>query len=130
MPLSNHIQSADWKAEKHVPVIECADVVKANEWFEVKVSVGKEIPHPNTTEHHIKWIKLFFMPEGEKFIYDVATFEFNVHGESVAGANQGSVWTHSAAVTWMKVTKPGTLYALAYCNIHGLWESSKQIKVE
>jgi superoxide reductase len=43
------VQEADWKAEKHVPVIECADAVKADELFEVKVTIGKEITHPNTT---------------------------------------------------------------------------------
>jgi len=42
------VQEADWKAEKHVPVIECADAVKADEIFEVKVAIGKEIaPLPN-----------------------------------------------------------------------------------
>lgn len=30
----------------------------------------------------------------------------------------------------MKITSPGTLYALSYCNIHGLWESSKEIEVQ
>ncbi|MCX7844887.1 MAG: class II SORL domain-containing protein, partial [Candidatus Bipolaricaulota bacterium] len=25
--------------------------------------------------------------------------------------------------------KPGTLHALAYCNIHGLWESQKRIEL-
>ena len=37
--LSARIQKADWKKEKHVPVIECADQVKADEFFEVKVSL-------------------------------------------------------------------------------------------
>lgn len=59
MGLSERIQSADWKTEKHVPVIECPERVKADELFEVKVSLGKEIAHPNTTEHHIRWIKIF-----------------------------------------------------------------------
>jgi superoxide reductase len=45
------VQEADWKKEKHVPVIECADAVKADEMLEVRVGVGKEIAHPNTTEH-------------------------------------------------------------------------------
>jgi superoxide reductase len=49
--LGTHIQKADWKTEKHVPVIECPDTVKAGEMFEVKVTLGKEIAHPNTTEH-------------------------------------------------------------------------------
>jgi superoxide reductase len=125
--LGARIQKADWKLEKHVPVIECPDQVKPDELFEVKVSLGKEIPHPNTTEHHIRWISLYFHPEGEKFTYDVGHFEFNAHGESTAGPNQGPVYTHHQGSTAMKISKPGTLYALAFCNIHGLWESSKEI---
>jgi superoxide reductase len=52
--LGELFQTADWKTEKHVPVIECADQVKAGEFFPVKVTLGKEIAHPNTTEHHIR----------------------------------------------------------------------------
>jgi superoxide reductase len=129
MKFGDRIQEADWKAEKHVPVIECAEQVKANEVFEIKVSVGKEIAHPNTTEHHIRWIHLYFHPEGDRFTYDVGRFEFNAHGEAVAGANQGPVYTHHAVGAAMKINKPGTLHALAFCNIHGLWESSKEIKL-
>ena len=44
-------QTADWKSEKHVPVIDCSDQVAADEIFDVSVSLGKEIAHPNTTEH-------------------------------------------------------------------------------
>lgn len=128
MGLGERIQTADWKKEKHVPVIECADEVKAGEIFEVKVGLGKEIAHPNTTEHHIRWIRLHFHPEGDKFTYDVGYFEFNGHGESVTGPNQGPVYTHHSATAWMKIDRPGTLHAVAFCNIHGLWESSKEIR--
>jgi len=124
------VQEADWKAEKHVPVIECADAVKADDFFEVKMSVGKEIVHPNTTEHHISWISLFFHPDGEKFSYQIGRCEFNAHGTSVLGPNTSSVYTHHAAAVWMKTSKPGTLIAVSLCNIHGLWQSSKEIKLE
>ena len=73
-------QEADWKLEKHVPVIECVDAVIAGENVEVRVTVGKEIPHPNTTEHHIGWIAVFFHPEGEKFPYQLGRYEFTAHG--------------------------------------------------
>ena len=112
-----------------MPVIECPDQVKADEFFQVKVSLGKEIAHPNTTEHHIRWISLYFHPEGKKFTYDMGHFEFNAHGESVQGPDTSSVYTHHEVTTSFKTSKPGTIHALAYCNIHGLWESSKEIKV-
>lgn len=123
------IQTADWKSEKHVPVIECADQIGADEVFDVKVSLGKEVDHPNTTEHHIRWIQLYFKPEGDKFAYQVGNYEFSAHGEAAAGANEGPVYTHHAATASMKIKKPGTLIATAFCNIHGLWENSKEIKV-
>jgi len=127
--LGERIQEGDWKAEKHVPVIECPDQVQSNELFEVKVSLGKEIAHPNTTEHHISWISLYFHPQDEKFTHQVGHFEFGAHGESVEGANKGPVYTHHEVKTSLKISKPGTLYALALCNIHGLWQSAKEVKI-
>ncbi len=127
--LAEHLQQADWKKEKHVPVIECPDEVKAGEYFDVKVSLGKEIAHPNTTEHHISYITLYFHPEGEKFVHQVGHYEFSAHGESVAGPNEGPVYTFHGVTTSLKVNKGGTLYAVALCNIHGLWESTKAIRV-
>ena len=123
-------QSSDWKKEKHAPVIECPDEVKAGESIKVKVSVGKEIPHPNTTVHHIQWIQLYFKADKEPFAYHVATFEFTAHGESPKGENQGPVYTKPSAATELTLSQSGTLYATSYCNIHGLWESSKAVKVK
>lgn len=128
--LSARIQKADWKLEKHVPAIEAPDKVKAGDLFDVKVTLGKEVAHPNTTEHHISWITLFFHPEGEKFSHQVGHFEFSAHGESTAGPNQGPVYTHHQVVATLRIGKSGTLHALALCNIHGLWESSREIAVE
>jgi len=86
--LSAVIQSADWKSEKHVPVIECPDSVQAGEFFPVKATLGKAVAHPNTTEHHIRWIQLYFQPEGAKAPFQIGNFEFTAHGESV-GPEQG-----------------------------------------
>ncbi len=122
-------QTADWKTEKHVPVIECPDRVKAGELFAVKVSLGKEIAHPNTTEHHIRWISVYFHPEGEKIPCQIGHFEFTAHGESVQGPDTSSVYTHHEASTSMKTGKSGVIYATALCNIHGLWQSEKEVKL-
>jgi superoxide reductase len=125
--LSSHIQTDDWKKEKHVPVIECPDKVKPDEVFEVKLTLGKETAHPNTTEHHIRWISLYFHPQGAKYPVQVGHFEFGAHGESTDGPNLGPVYTNHSVVAFMKTAKAGTLHALALCNIHGLWESSREL---
>lgn len=123
------IQTDDWKTEKHVPVIESPDSVNADEMFDVKVGLGKEVAHPNTTEHHIKWIDLYFHPNGEKFPYHIGRYEFNAHGASTKGADTSSIYTHHSVTTTFKTSKPGKILALANCNIHGLWQNSKEIQL-
>ncbi len=127
MSVYTHIQTGDWKAEKHVPAIEAPDAVAAGEVFDVTVTLGKAANHPNTVEHHIRYIRLFFKPDDDKFLYNVGNCEFAAHGESAAGANEGPVHCHHGATFQMMVDKPGTLHAVSYCNIHGLWEAKKRV---
>jgi len=127
--LSGLIKQADWKKEKHVPVIVAPDEVQAGELFEVKVSMGAEIAHPNTTEHHIPWISVYFHPEGGKFTHQLGHFEFSAHGEGTAGPNEGPAHTHHGVSFSAKLKESGTLHAMALCNIHGLWEFTKKIVV-
>ena len=126
---SKLFQTADWKTEKHVPIIDCADEVKAGDLFVATVSVGKEIAHPNKTEHHIRWIEVYFHPEGEKFPYQIGRADFTAHGESTQGPDTSSVYTHHETALSFKTDKPGTIYASSYCNIHGVWQNSKKIDV-
>jgi superoxide reductase len=127
---SQVFQTADWKLEKHVPVIECSSEVASGQMFPVKVTIGKEVAHPNTTGHHIRWISLYFQPEGEKFSHQIGHFEFGAHGESMDGPDMSTIYTHHEAATSMKTEKPGTLFALSLCNIHGLWRYEQEIKIK
>lgn len=128
--LSEFVKSADWKAEKHVPVIDCAESVAAGENLAITVSVGKEIAHPNTTAHFIAWIALHYVPEGAKMSIELARCEFSSHGASSEGADKGPAWTQSTVNISAKLAKSGTLYATSYCNIHGLWASEKAVAVK
>ena len=121
--IGDKVQSADWKNEKHVPSIDSPDSLKSDQMVKVVVKVGKEIPHPNTVEHHISWIQVYFTPAESKFTYDLGRFSFNSHGD-------GPVRTESAAAFHFMTNKSGTLNAVSYCNIHGLWESSKAVIIE
>jgi superoxide reductase len=130
MKIGELVQESDWKTEKHVPVIECPETVKKDTFFEITASVGKEVAHPNTTAHHISWITLYFHPDGEKFPYQIARCEFNAHGASVQGADTSTVYTHHKVIAWLKTSKSGVIFAVSLCNIHGLWQYSKSVKVE
>lgn len=128
--LAKHIQVDDYKKEKHVPVIDAPGSSPKGEMIKVNVSVGKEIQHPNTTQHHIKWISLFFLPDGEKNPIQIGEVRFESHGSSTQGADISTVYTNHSGTLEFKTEKPGTLMALSYCNIHGIWESSKRLEVE
>ncbi len=87
--------SIDASLEKHVPVIE-----KEGKVYRVKV--GSE-PHPMTEEHYIEWIE-FHADEDKVYIQFLKPKQepkaiFEVSAEKVL--------------------------AKEYCNLHGLWESSK-----
>lgn len=121
------IQSADWKAEKHVPVIEIIKKTEKDKPVEVNVSVGKEIAHPNTTAHHINWIELYFLADGEKFPFLISRTDFEAHGASVEGPDTSSIYTYPSVNLNFITGKPGIIYAFSYCNIHGLWTNSEEL---
>ena len=104
--------------EKHVPHIETASKVAAGESFEVKVIVGKEVPHPNTIEHHIKWIQLFAKEDGGRPAVHVATFDL------------GPSYASPTITVPVKLNNTSTLFALEFCNLHGVWENSVKVEVE
>jgi superoxide reductase len=93
----------------------------------ITVTVGKEIAHPNTTEHHISWIQVYFQPEGGKFPYQIGAFEFTSHGASADGPNTSTVYTEPSVDVKFKTEKPGTILASSYCNIHGLWQGLAEL---
>lgn len=112
------IRSADWKTEKHVPVIELIEMEKGE--VTVEVSVGKGVPHPNTFEHHIRWIELYYIPEKGQFLFPVGRAEFSGHGE-------GKILVEPRATFRFSGQKPGKLIAISLCNIHGLWKNEANL---
>jgi len=124
------LQTADWKTEKHVPVIEAPDKINKGESVKVSVKVGKEIPHPNTAEHHIQSIEIYYLIPEEKFPLQVARFEFNTHGESTQGPNTSSIYSEPDVSVSFKAGRSGTIVVTSYCNIHGIWKNAKELKVE
>ncbi len=112
------IKTGDWKGEKHVPVIE---VEKEKEFYRVTVSVGKEVPHPNTPEHHISWIELYFIPRGSDTPFPLGRAEFSAHGIR-------DLYSEPVAEFLVRLPSPGRLLALSLCNIHGLWKGEKEVE--
>jgi superoxide reductase len=104
--------------EKHTPEIEAPGSAGADEAFDVTVTVGRTVPHPNLVEHHIRWIRVFVEEEGRSHNpIHVATYEM------------GPTNAEPKVTFSLKLKGSSTIYALGYCNLHGIWESSTNIAV-
>jgi len=99
---------------KHTPVIEAPDQVKTGEPFAVALKVGgiEGVNHPNLLGHWINWVDLY---AGDRLL---ARTEF------APVASQPEATLHIA------LEEPATLRAVAYCNLHGVWEATKAVAVK
>ncbi len=101
--------------KKHLPIIDAPKKAKKDEPFEVKVRVGgiDGVDHPNEAGHFIEWIELYC---GDTFL-GRASFS--------GGASFG------VACFKVKLSHAhGPLKVWEKCNIHGIWEDTKEINVE
>jgi superoxide reductase len=96
--------------DRHSAFIHCEKEAKKGEKFTVKVKVGDEYAHPDDFDHYIAWVQLW---DGNKML---AQTHF------VAGA-LGNAPGHVEVDFHIVPQRNMTLTAMAYCTIHGLWES-------
>lgn len=113
----NHPEDMDNMTDlekKHYPVISVPDVIKADEPFEVTVEVGKLLTHPNEHGHFVQFIDLY------------------VEYLQLARIDLTAVTTLPTMKVMVKLGHAGKtskLRAFARCNLHGVWESVKEVTV-
>jgi superoxide reductase len=100
--------------EKHVPTIEVGKGKGEADADIVHVVVGKEVPHPNTVEHHIVWVELYGVKKDGQVI-DLGRSDF------------APSYTNPNVRFQVPVGQFKAFCALAYCNIHGLWENCVEV---
>jgi len=113
MELSEIIRTQkDEGKEKHVPTLTIDKGHKEGHDI-VRVVVGHEVPHPNTAEHHIAWIELYGVKKSGGPVINLGR------------AAWAPVYSNpNVRFQINQIDDFKTFYALAYCNIHGLWGSS------
>lgn len=98
--------------KRHLPVITAPDTVKAGQLFEVTVEVGKLLEHPNDRGHFVSFIDLYVGP-----VY-------------LARLSLTGVMLRPILKVCVQLDRDlGPLRAIEVCNIHGAWESMRNIKV-
>ena len=98
--------------EKHVPHIEIDKGHKSGQDI-VRVVVGREVPHPNTPEHHIAWIELYGVKKDNHQVINL--------GRAACAP------VYSNPNVRFQINEIGdfkSFHALAYCNIHGVLSGS------
>ncbi|MCK4418075.1 MAG: desulfoferrodoxin [Candidatus Latescibacteria bacterium] len=103
--------------EKHVPMIEVGKGRGRESVDVVRVVVGKDVPHPNTVEHHIAWIELYGVKKNGQVV-DLGRAAF------------APTFTNPNVRFQVPVGEFKAFCALAYCNIHGLWQNSVSVEAE
>lgn len=100
--------------KKHHPVISVPAQIKGGEPFEVTVEVGKLLAHPNENSHFTQFIDLY------------ADYVF------LARVDLTPVTTQPVMKLQVVFPHPGmktTLRAFARCNLHGVWEGTKEVVI-
>lgn len=95
----------------HVPMIQMPEYFIAGQPVNVTISVGQLWPYPNEPQHHIQWLELY------------ANDVFLMRVELTPVLTQPQV----TIPLWLE--KPGTIRAVARCNLHGDWESTWQVEM-
>jgi superoxide reductase len=99
--------------KKHMPVITAPDEVRAGEPFEVTVEVGELLPHPNEQDHFIGFIDLYV---GHRYVARLSL-------------TAGMVSPVLKARLRLARDAAGPLRAFSACNLHGTWESTRDVRV-
>lgn len=98
--------------KKHWPRIECPDVVEANKPFDVTVNIGVGLDHPSELAHFIEWIEVSRRDLEACRVTLVPKYSF------------------PRATFRMALDRNTTLRARQSCNLHGIWENKKDIRVK
>jgi superoxide reductase len=107
---------ASGKAESHTPRVEAPSKARKGEPFRVTVRVG---PHPNTPEHSIRRIEVWFSEDGRAF-----------NPVRIASVELEPGYAEPEVAITVRLEKSGMLHVLAYCNLHGVWEADHRVEVE
>jgi superoxide reductase len=94
--------------KKHAPFISISSYIRPKQVFFVTIEVGST-PHVMTPNHWIRWIETYL-------------------GTHLVSRTELSPLSPQPSVTIpLCIEGPEVLKAMAQCNLHGIWESTRQL---
>ncbi len=104
------------KIESHMPKVDMPDEITIGQPFNINIYVS---PHPNTLNHSIRRIEVYFIEKGRRF-----------NPILIASIDLTPTYIEPELTLKIKLDKPGILSVVSYCNLHGLWVYEKEVKVK
>lgn len=91
--------------------------------FVLKLSVGGEQRHESSAWHHIRWIRVYFLPQDRnRPPLEVGSFTFHVHGDTSGTTPPAPVCSAGSVHCVLTLNEPGELLIWAFCSLHGFSE--------
>jgi superoxide reductase len=118
-----------FRQNKHLPVIQAPDRVKKGKYFNFKVVVNKETPLPERELPQRFWFTVYFLPRESGTPYQVVQPLFSAQKEAWKTKDSFENPVLYQASFKFKTEKAGTIYAAAYCPLHGLSQSGSPIEI-
>lgn len=106
----------------HIPIIKCSKVGNSDDIFDISVTVP-DAGLSASDDHHILWIQLYFQNTRDEELISIGKWEYMAFGKDMP-------FIQPEALGRIQFNENGTIYALVYCDVHGLWETSKYIELE
>jgi superoxide reductase len=117
------------KKKFHLPVIEAPNTVKRGEFFDFKIVVNKVPYAPSQIDPQRFWFTVYFLPQEIGRNYQVVQPLYATQKEEAKETAPLEDRILYQASFQIKAEKTGTIYAAAYCPIHGLSQSRTQVEV-
>ena len=102
--------------EKHVPIISRGSGHGGTHENVIIVTVGKEVAHPNTIEHHIVWAELYGIKKETNQVIFIGRCDF-----------AATISEPTATFKVLNLDQYKALGAISYCNIHGIWKNTLEL---
>jgi superoxide reductase len=117
------------KEQKHLPLIEAPNKVKRGENFDFEITVNQDMTVRRRGDQQRFWITVYFLPQESSIAYKVVQPLSAAQKEVRKDSDSPPSPILYKASFQLKTEKAGTIYAAAYCPIHGLSQSRTSVEV-
>lgn len=128
--LENLHEKFDCKLKNNSLIIDAPDTVRKEEYFKIRVAVFGRSVYSEKINNQISWIALYFHSEDSDVPVEIGKAGFSSGKMGVQAARSGFVDTKQEVCLGFKTDKPGILFVVSLCAVHGLRQNYKTLNIQ